>query len=220
MKVTKNNKLKNRLYEQKQYVPTFTQFILENEEMNDEDMEFQKEYNPGADEEENSETGNDRDMNDEVEENENENTSGSEGEEEPIEEDENPSEAAGTVSAAATKFLNGLSKGKLSVSATVASKSNKWVANSGVKTDNALLVQGTNKAKDFDLPGVIVVSLDGGAGAGNKPETISDDAVCVATKDANASGWVKLSFKDLKSAMANSDAKTWFENLAKAPKLA
>ena len=209
----KNSKLKNKLYEQKQYVPTFTQYILENEELEDSDMEFQKEYNPGEDDDD-SDGKYDRDMNDEVEE------SNHEEEDEMVEEDGNPSEAAGTVSAAATKFLNGLSKGKLSVSATVSSKANTWVKNSGVKTDNALLIQGAQNAGEFKLPGVVVVSLDGGADGGNKPETISDDAVCVATKDANASGWVKLSFKDLKSAMANSDAKTWFENLAKAPKLA
>lgn len=209
----KNSKLKNKLYEQKQYVPTFTQYILENEELEDSDMEFQKEYNPGEDDDD-SDGKYDRDMNDEVEE------SNHEEEDEMVEEDGNPSEAAGTVSAVATKFLNGLSKGKLSVSATVSSKANTWVKNSGVKTDNALLIQGAQNAGEFKLPGVVVVSLDGGADGGNKPETISEDAVCVATKDANASGWVKLTFKDLKSAMANSDAKTWFENLAKAPKLA
>jgi hypothetical protein len=215
----KNSKLKNRLYEQKQYVPTFTQYILENEELEDSDMEFQKEYNPGKDDSDEEGENYERDMNDEVEESDHEENINDE-EDEMVEEDGNPSEAAGTVSAAATKFLNGLSKGKLSVSATVSSKANTWVKNSGVKTDNALLIQGAQNAGEFKLPGVVVVSLDGGADGGNKPETISDDAVCVATKDANASGWVKLTFKDLKSAMANSDAKTWFENLAKAPKLA
>lgn len=207
-------KIKNKLYEQKQYVPTFTQFIFENEEMENDDMEFSKQYNPGKDKE------TEDDMDNEIEEN-GDTEEGNDGEQDgAVEEDGNPSEGAGSVAAAATKFLNGLSKGKLSVSATVSSKTSKWVANSGVKTDNALLVQGTNKAKDFDLPGVVVISLNGGASDGNKPETISDDAVCVATKDANASGWVKLTFKDLKTTMANSDAKTWFDNLAKAPTIA
>lgn len=209
--------IKNKLHEQKQYIPTFSQFVFESEENEDDEvtMEFQREYNPGK--KEGDEDDAERDEVEETEDNDD-----MEEDAEIIEEvgEGNPSEGAGSVAAAATKFLNGLSKGKLSLSAIVSSKANNWVKNSGVKTDNALLIQGAQNAGEFKLPGIIVISLDGGADQGNKPENISDDAVCVATKDEKASGWVKLSFKDLKSAIANSDGKTWFDNLNKAPKLA
>jgi hypothetical protein len=214
MKIQK--KLKSKLFEQKQYVPMFSQFIKESEEM--EDVKLQHEYEPGKDDEDEyggaAEDSGDLDEEKDMEENDGET------EDMPLEEDGgNPTEGVGSVSAVATKFFNGLSKGKLGVTAEVASKSNAYVKSSGVASDNALVVRGGG-AKDFALPGMVIIPLDGSADKAGDPQTIKDDTVAVATKDAANSAWVKLTVGDLKSAMANSDPKTWFANLAKAPKAA